>query len=148
MKTKQMPNHLLLDETACLIAKGYTVVHVVRGNSMNPFLIDRKDRVLLASFEDDELKPGALVLAKDSTDRYVLHRILHRKDDNLVLMGDGNLRGKERSNIHQVAGIVTKIIKEDKVYPCNGRIWKIYSYIWVRIRPLRRILLAVWRRVI
>ena len=45
---KSIPNEILLPEVARLIKEGHTVTITVRGNSMNPFLVDRRDRVTLA----------------------------------------------------------------------------------------------------
>ena len=37
---KSIPNEILLPEVARLIKEGHTVTITVRGNSMNPFLVD------------------------------------------------------------------------------------------------------------
>ena len=42
-----IPNEVLLPEVARLISEGHTVTLTVRGNSMNPFLVDRRDRIIL-----------------------------------------------------------------------------------------------------
>ena len=53
-----IPNEVLLPEVARLISEGHTVTLTVRGNSMNPFLVDRRDRIILGPFTDDDLQPG------------------------------------------------------------------------------------------
>ena len=60
-----IPNEVLLPEVARLISEGHTVTLTVRGNSMNPFLVDRRDRIILGPFTDDDLQPGVAVLARD-----------------------------------------------------------------------------------
>ena len=45
-----IPNEVLLPEVARLISEGHTVTLTVRGNSMNPFLVDRRDRLVLGPF--------------------------------------------------------------------------------------------------
>lgn len=147
MKTKQIANDILLPETARLIAEGHTVTHIVRGNSMNPFLKDRRDKVVLSSFTDNKLKRGAFILAQDITGRFVLHRIHHRNQKELILMGDGNIREKEISSTDRVAGLVIEVIRKGKSYPCNGRTWRTYSYIWMLLLPIRRGILGIWRRI-
>ena len=47
---KSIPNEILLPEVARLIKEGHTVTITVLGNSMNPFLVDRRDRVTLGDF--------------------------------------------------------------------------------------------------
>lgn len=73
---KSIPNEILLPEVARLIKEGHTVTITVRGNSMNPFLVDRRDRVTLGDFTTEQLQPGVAVLARDLTERIVFHRII------------------------------------------------------------------------
>ena len=75
---KSIPNEILLPEVARLIKEGHTVTITVRGNSMNPFLVDRRDRVTLGDFTTEQLQPGVAVLARDLTERIVFHRIIRR----------------------------------------------------------------------
>ena len=49
---KLIPNEVLLPEVARLISEGHTVTLTVRGNSMNPFLVDRRDSIVLGSFAE------------------------------------------------------------------------------------------------
>ena len=88
---KSIPNEILLPEVARLIKEGHTVTITVRGNSMNPFLVDRRDRVTLGDFTTEQLQPGVAVLARDLTERIVFHRIIRRNGNILILQGDGNL---------------------------------------------------------
>lgn len=144
---KNIPNEILLPEVARLIKEGHTVTIVVRGNSMNPFLVDRRDRIILGGFTNDDLQPGAAVLARDITERIVFHRIIHCQDDTLILQGDGNLAQTEETSIDKVMGLMTVAIRKDKRYPANGKVWKRYSYWWLKLTPVRRWLLAIFRRL-
>lgn len=144
---KNIPNEILLPEVARLIEEGHTVTIVVRGNSMNPFLVDRRDRIILGGFTKDDLQPGAAVLARDITERIVFHRIIHRHGETLILQGDGNLAQTEETSISQVMGLMTVAIRKNKRYPANGKVWKRYSYWWLKLTPVRRWLLAIFRRL-
>ncbi|NDV83799.1 S24/S26 family peptidase [Bacteroides sp. 51] len=146
-RTKAIANEVLLQETGLLIAEGHTVTHLVRGNSMNPFMVDRRDKVILSPFTTNELLPGAVVLARDDTDRLVLHRIIRRRGTGLTLMGDGNIAGTEETSTDRVLGLVTTVIRKEKPYRCTGRTWRTYSYIWTKLLPARRYLLGIWRRI-
>lgn len=96
---KSIPNEILLPEVARLIKEGHTVTITVRGNSMNPFLVDRRDRVTLGDFTTEQLQPGVAVLARDLTERIVFHRIIRRNGNILILQGDGNLAQTEETDI-------------------------------------------------
>ncbi|MEL5895081.1 S24/S26 family peptidase [Bacteroides sp. GD17] len=144
---KSIPNEILLPEVARLIEEGHTATIIVRGNSMNPFLVDRRDRVTLGSFTPEDLQPGATVLARDTTGRIVFHRIISRKDDTLILQGDGNLAQTEETSIDQVMGLMTEAIRKEKRYSAQSKAWRRYSYWWLKLKPLRRWLLAIFRRI-
>lgn len=144
---KSIPNEILLPEVARLIEEGHTVTIAVRGNSMNPFLVDRRDRITLGSFTPDDLQPGVAVLARDTTGRIVFHRIIRRNGDTLILQGDGNLAQTEETSIGRVMGLMTEAIRKEKKYPADSRTWKRYSYWWLRLTPARRWLLAIFRRI-
>lgn len=142
-----IPNEVLLPEVARLISEGHTVTLIIRGNSMNPFLVDRRDRIVVGPFTETDLQPGAVVLARESLGRIVFHRIIRRNGQELTLLGDGNLKVTEQTNIADVMGIMVAAIRKDKEYPCNGRIWQRYSFWWIKMMPIRRWLLAIFRRI-
>lgn len=144
---KIIPNEILLPEVARLIEEGHTVTIVVRGNSMNPFLVDRRDRIVLGGFTTDDLQLGTAVLARDTTGRIVFHRIIHRNGEKLILQGDGNLAQTEETSTDQVMGLMTAAIRKEKRYPADGKVWKYYSYWWLKLTPIRRWLLAIFRRL-
>lgn len=144
---KSLPNEILLPEVARLIEQGHTVTLTVRGNSMNPFLMDRRDRVVLGGFTDKDLQPGAAILARDTTGRIIFHRIIRRTGHTLILQGDGNIRQTEETTVGLVMGVMTAAIRKDKTYPADGKAWKRYSRWWIRLTPVRRYLLAIFRRL-
>ena len=147
MKTKSIPNEILLTETARLIAEGRNVTHLVRGNSMAPFLADRRDKVVLSPFSEKQLKRGTVVLARDTSERIVLHRIVRHSKGKVILMGDGNARETETTDVAHIMGMATLLIRKGKTYSVTGCHWKIYSFLWINLLPLRRILLWIWRKL-
>ena len=146
-RKKVIPNEVLLTEVARLISEGHTVTLTVRGNSMNPFLVDRRDRIVLGPFTDDDLQPGIPVLARDTYGRIIFHRIIRRNGKELTLLGDGNIQMTEQTNVDNVMGIMVAAIRKEKEYPCSGRIWQRYSFWWTKLTPIRRWLLAIFRRI-
>lgn len=144
---KSLPNDLLIPEVAELIRQGRTVTLTARGNSMNPFIVDRRDRVVLSPCTDAQLQPGAVVLALTDDHRYVLHRIMRRQGDELTLLGDGNLHQTERTDTSRVIGLLTAVIRKGRTYPTNGAVWLRYSRWWRILTPVKRWLLAIFRRI-
>lgn len=140
-----LPNEVLFSEVRKLLTAGHTVTIRVRGHSMLPLLHNRRDRVILASCS----KPiaGSIVLAEVTPTCYVLHRIINQSGDGLTLMGDGNLTGGETCLERNVVGVVVAIIRNDRELRLGGVWWRIYSWWWTFLRPIRRYLLAIYRRI-
>lgn len=142
-----LPNEELLSEVARLIARGQHVRLRVRGNSMNPFFVDRRDEVVLSPFDREDLIPGKIILARDKYHRFVLHRIIKITSTYIILMGDGNIKGTEDILYEDVVGIVTSAIRNNKEIRCEGVWWDFFSSTWKYLLPVRRWLLAIWRRL-
>jgi len=113
---------------------------------MRPFLEDGRDKALLKKAVNP--KVGDPVLAEISPKHYVLHRIISISDDDVILRGDGNI-GIERCKIRDIKGAVIGFYRKGKesLDRTDGLKWKIYSYLWTRLFPIRRYLLAFYRRI-
>lgn len=124
-----------------LISEGREVVITPKGNSMLPFIRNGRDSVLLKNL-DRPAEVGDILLVKIG-DRYIMHRVFAVDGRRITLMGDGNVRNKEHCTTDDVIGIVTEIHKKGGrvVIPGKGRFWRL-------IRPLRRYILAIYKRVI
>lgn len=144
----QIDNELLMPEIGSLINDGHTVRMTVRGRSMRPFIEDGRDKVILA--RADNLRVGDVVLAKTQEKSYVIHRLteMNDADGECVLRGDGNL-DLEHCRKDDILAKVTHILrkKKEKCYSLDGRVWRVYSWLWMRLRPVRRYLLAIYRRL-
>lgn len=142
--TRQMPNAVLLPEVIRMVNEGHTVILPLRGYSMRPFLEDKRDKALLTAVK--EIKTGSVVLAETSPGRYVLHRIVSIDRDIVTLRGDGNI-ATEQCRRHDVKAIATGFYRKgrEKADTTDGRKWRIYSWIWSRLYPVRRYLLFIYR---
>lgn len=140
MDKRVIPNDILLGEVAALLREGREAVITPTGNSMLPFIRGGVDRVVLR--RTDDVTVGDIVLVH-TAGRYILHRLIARDGDALTLMGDGNLQGTESCTTADVVGTVTAVIRPSgrEQTPGKGRLWRI-------LKPLRRYLLAIYRRLI
>ena len=86
-----IPNNILFDDVVSMLSKGHTVTLRAKGNSMFPFTVGGRDCVVLQKVVC--IQEGDIVLAHLEGKRYVLHRIYYMNKDEIVLMGDGNVRG-------------------------------------------------------
>lgn len=147
MKTIALPNALFIPEIKRAIDEGHTTTFRVRGYSMRLFLEDRRDKVVLAPC--NEVKVGDVVLAEIQKDKYVLHRVIQKEGEHLTLMGDGNVYGTETCNTSNVIGIAIGFLRKgrDVMDTTDGKKWKIYSFFWLRLKPIRKYILAFYRRI-
>ena len=146
MQTKTVPNAELIPAIGKLVEEGQEVIFKPKGMSMLPFIRGGRDSVLLR--KADELKVGDIALAEISEGRYVLHRIEKIEGETIVLMGDGNLVGRERCRREDVMAIAVKIIKGRREIDCQSQRHLRNAEIWKRLLPVRRYLLAIYRRII
>ena len=140
MDKRTVPNDILLGEVAAVLQEGREAILTPTGNSMLPFIRSGRDRVILR--KQDNYAVGDIVLAHFGG-RYILHRIVALDGDAVTLMGDGNLQGQEKGRTDGIVGKVTAVIRPDgrRRVPGKGRVWR-------ALKPVRRYLLAIYRRLI
>ena len=141
-----MTDNEIIEEAIRLVNEGVSVTLPVNGNSMLPFIIGGKESVILQ--KPEQLKVGDVVLAWADGYRYVVHRIIRIDGNSVTLMGDGNLIGTEHCTLNDIKAIATHVVddKEHTHYLYN-RWRKSAAKIWFRLRPMRRYLLAIYRRL-
>ena len=146
IKEIQFENAKFLPEVVRMLNEGHTVTLRLKGYSMRPFLEDGRDKALLTRVEDP--KVGDPVLAEITPGHFVLHRIIAMEGDDVTLRGDGNL-ANEYCRRENVVGAVIGFYRKGrtKLDRTDGRKWRAYSYVWMRLYPIRRYLLAFYRRV-
>ena len=106
-----LPNDILLGEVRNLIREGRSVIIMTKGLSMLPFIVGKKDSVLLEGCET--VKPGDIALAEIGEGKYVLHRVIAADGGTVTLRGDGNLRGTECCPLSGIVGVVKEIRHAD-----------------------------------
>lgn len=146
MATVQLRNEIFLPKLIELINEGHTVTITARGNSMNPFIRTNRDKLVFSAV--NEVKVGDVVLAEISKGTYVCHRIVNIDGDTVTMRGDGNSLGTEQCQLSSVKAILTAVVRGRKTYDITAsKTWKVYSWLWMHLLPLRRYLLAVYRRL-
>ena len=138
MDKRTIANEVLLEEAATLMKEGREVTLTPLGSSMLPFIRGGKDAVRLRKMPSASV--GDIILVR-LPGRYVLHRLIQVDGNNLTLMGDGNICGTESCTMEDVLGTVVAIERNGKeIKPGQGRFWRF-------LRPLRRYILAIYRRI-
>ena len=142
----KLSNAEFLPEIVKLMDEGHTVTLRLRGFSMRPFLEDNRDKALMTKATNP--KVGDPVLAEIEPKHFVLHRIIAIDGDNVTLRGDGNL-GNEYCTLSDVKGAVIGFYRKGRTTldRTDGWKWRTYSFFWTRLYPIRRYLLAFYRRI-
>ena len=140
-----LPNNELLAEVIRLVNEGRRVALPVKGNSMLPFIIGGVESVELVKPEVPQV--GDVVLAWINGSRYVVHRIIKIEGNRVQLMGDGNLGGDEFCQLSEVAARAEYVINKHGRKRYLYTRWRVFaSRLWWGLKPLRRIILGVYRR--
>ena len=147
MSTIVKDKALMMEEIRRLISEGHTVTLTVKGNSMNPFLVHLRDQMTLGPWKDEDICKGCTALVKDIRGQYLIHRIIRRDNDSVTLIGDGNVGLYETAKMDEIIGIMYSITRKGKVWKADGSIWKLYSWFWMALLPIRRWPLGLWRRL-
>lgn len=137
----------IFEEVSKIVAEGGMVTLTAVGYSMNPGIVHMRDQVTLGPWTDSDIRPGTVALVRDLRGNVVLHRIIKRKGNYILLEGDGNIGQKEKATLDGIAGIMHSITRKNRIYTSKNLLWRIYSWTWVALRPLRRYPLALWRKL-
>ena len=145
-KINKVSDNEIIESAIALVDDGVNVTFPVKGWRMLPFIIGGRESVIL--MKPDSIAVGDVVLAWVEGCRYVVHRIIRIDGDRVTLMGDGNLVGVEHCLQRDVKARI------DYVVDAQGRKHYIYnrwrtlaSHLWWRLRPIRRYLLFIYRKV-
>ena len=126
----------------------YAVRFRLKGNSMFPLLRNGKDVVVLEKCPAESLQPMDVVLFR-YRGKHVLHRIILRNGNDLLIQGDGSIVAKEQCTINDVVGKVTGICRPSgKILSVESWKWTLPSRLWRISNPLRVFMLKVAHRLI
>lgn len=139
--------HVVSGSIEEMIKNGATVPVYISGNSMNPFLVSRRDIVYLKSFSDSDLKKGKILLFRRKNGQLILHR-LHSllSDGRLQVVGDGQVKC-EIIKKAQIIAVVSDIERKGKKRSADSFGWKTVIFFWRLLMPLRPFIMRIWRKL-
>lgn len=143
MIKKEKPAVLLAEEIHRLVLEGRTVEIKAKGSSMRPFIQGGRDSVVLGPAHD--IRAGDILLCRISQSDCVIHRLVRKEGDGLLLMGDGNLKGTEHCTADKVVAKVIRIVGRKRTLSCDSPCFRFLSFLWWRLLPVRRYLLILFR---
>lgn len=142
-----------LNAVSALIAEGREVTVPVRGGSMNPFLVDNRDCVLLVPVPE-RLRRGDIVLFRRSSGQYVLHRIVAVRRSRpgghepvYFMRGDAQEMTEGPVARAQVRALAARVMRQGRWLTDRDLRVLFFRHLWCRRYFPRRTALAVYRLV-
>lgn len=142
-----------LNAVSALIAEGREVTVPVRGGSMNPFLVDNRDCVLLVPVPE-RLRRGDIVLFRRSSGQYVLHRIVAVRRSRpgghepvYFMRGDAQEMTEGPVARAQVRALAARVMRQGRWLTDRDLRVLFFRHLWCRRYFPRRAALAVYRLV-
>ena len=108
---------------------------VTSGVSMRPLFRTNRDMIILRRPER-EVKKYDVVLYRLPSGRYVLHRIIRVRGDELIIRGD-NTFALEHVKRSDVIAVLTEFNRKGKHVSVDNLGYRIYSRVWNLIYPAR-----------
>ena len=144
LKIVTIENAFLLPEVIKYLMKGKQVSLRLTGYSMRPFLENKRDVGVFKQAETYSV--GDIVLAQLTETKYVVHRIISIKNNQVTLRGDGNLLC-ENCLITDIKAIAIGFYRKGKSQMISTQSikWRLLSKIWTSLFPIRRPLLFCYR---
>ncbi len=119
----------------------------IKGVSMQPTLVEFRDRVVLTSLDENELFVGAIALFRYNG-KYLLHRLIMIEGEWLIFRGDNLHASSERVHRDDVVAIVESIIKDEKrVISCVDNPYRHRVKRYLVILSLRNIYFRIKRHL-
>lgn len=165
MRTLTLENAAYLPELCKLIEEGKRVGLPATGTSMRPWI--EPGRHVLVLGPADSYRVGDVALAEVAPGHFIVHRIIRictpegKQVEGLcseplahvTLQGDGCIGKTEQCTLRRLRARLEAIATHQMQAGTRGQIstssrrWRLYSRLWLWLRPLRRPLLALHRLI-
>lgn len=117
---------------------GLPLTLTVTGNSMLPFLSDKRDSVILTKVQHEPRK-GDIYLFRRADGRCVLHRVHRVAEDGVYFIGDAQTRIEGPIKRECLLAECHEAVRKGKTITEKSFVWRFFRNIWIRIirsRPL------------
>ena len=138
---KQIPTEILLPFLKELLQNGKSVNMTVTGNSMLPLFRDKMDSVLLE--RPGIIKKFDIVLYVKEDGQAILHRIVKRRKDGYMIVGDNQIQLDGPIAPSQIVAVVTGFYRNKHFFSCTKWWCRLYGFVWGHLRLVRRPLIPL-----
>lgn len=134
---------ILMEQYKALLPSVESLPLLVTGNSMVPFLVDRRDTVYLSRIERP-LRRGDIVLYQRSGGAYILHRIYRQEGNTFVMVGDAQTQLENGIRREQIFAVVTAAQRKGRRQEPGCFWWDFFEKAWIRMVALRPVFLRAY----
>lgn len=128
-----------------VLGRGGTFRFYPRGTSMNPFIYEGKDMVVLSPISG-QVKKYQAVLYKRESGAFVLHRVVGIQNGSYTMRGDYQFVSEPGIRRGQMIGVVTGIIRGGHEIDVSEIRYRMRVWLWVHTIRVRRYVKAVQSR--
>lgn len=118
-----------------MLNMGKAVKFTVVGNSMYPVFRSNVENVTVV--KADEVKKRDVILYKREDGSYILHRIVGKGKLGYKLCGDNQMVIEYPVKKEDVVAVVISFERNGKEIPVSRFWYKLYSFVWCLLIPLR-----------
>ncbi|MBQ7433261.1 MAG: S24/S26 family peptidase [Lachnospiraceae bacterium] len=126
-----------------IVENGQEVSLKISGSSMMPFLIHERDMILFGPVKG-ELKKGDMVFFQRQEGQFVMHRICKITPEGYYIVGDAQVVIEGPIKREQIFAKVNRARRKGKWIDENDFWWKFFEKVWIRIIPLRHVIMRTY----
>ena len=132
IKRRILPKDEMLPIISAVIEAGGEFELAVTGISMQPFLIDRRDRVYLAECDTSTVRRGDILFYTRSDGSPILHRVYEvGTDGTFTMIGDNQWWLETGVPKGCVIAKVTRCVRNGKKIVCGKSLWDRLMRFWL-----------------
>ena len=148
---KKVDTDLYLGAVKEILKEGREVPLILTGNSMSPFLVHERDKILISRV-DRPLKKGDMAFFQRASGQYVMHRIRFvRPGKNgkkqYYFIGDAQTVTEGPIEEDQIFGLITAVCRKGKWLRPGNFWWEFFRLVWLHMIPLRRTAIKIYSLV-
>lgn len=143
MSVITLPNKEFLAYVSQQLNQDKRVIMTVVGSSMEPFFKDKKTHVTL--IKDNTYNTLDVILFKID-EKFFLHRIINIKHNIYYCQGDHTFT-YEKPEYKDIIGKVITFETKNKIYSSQSVMYKMKVLLWLRIKPVFKVLKKIMRKM-
>lgn len=144
MLRKSIPGKELVPLIKETLLSGNDFKLLVTGTSMNPFLGNNRDSVLLTAVSNISIKKGDIVFIQRLNQEYVLHRIIKVIPNGYYVLNGDSQTWTETVQKDQIFACVRTLYRKGRVIQHDNKIYIFLSHLWMLLIPVRPIIFKLW----